>query len=70
MPERELYIMMETIDPDHSNYGDSSDEPIFFSRSPYKIIPLKSNLSIKEMVENPELQEPVTYYDILDEIFR
>ncbi|MBR10558.1 MAG: hypothetical protein CMP48_23105 [Rickettsiales bacterium] len=70
MPERELYILMESIDPDHSNFGNSSVDPVFFSRSPYKIIPLQSDLSFKEMIENPgKASSIVTFGDKMDEVF-
>lgn len=70
MPENELYIIIASIDPEYSTHGNSSDNPIFFLRKPYRTIPLQSELSIKEMTENPEVRNSqLTYYQALDNIF-
>lgn len=69
IPDRELYIMMDSIDSNHSNLGSASAEPLFFSRSPFKVIQLKNNLSIEEMFENIEKEEPITYFVVLNMVF-
>jgi hypothetical protein len=69
-PENELYIIIGSIDPKYSTFGNSSDNPIFFSRTPFQLIPIQSGHSIVEMIENPEVRNSqLTYYQIVDKIF-
>ncbi|MGW8122229.1 hypothetical protein ACV07N_06170 [Roseivirga echinicomitans] len=69
-PIKELYTLMGTLDGSFMEYGNPNDDPVFFSREPFRIIPLSApHGSFKEMVENPDYVEPTTFSNIMDEIF-
>jgi len=70
MPDRELSILLRSLDPKHSSLGSSSIDPIFFSRTPYKIIPLSTSLlSWDEMMKLDETDSEEDFFDKMKEVF-
>jgi hypothetical protein len=70
IPDKELSFKLTSLDPNHSSLGSSSEDPIFFSRSPYKIIPLShALLSWDEMIKLDETNSEETFFDKMKEVF-